>query len=579
VTPGGDAVPPEPEGAISITSRASTRGRDGRAGVDLALLVSVSTLAAVACVHFRLVDRVDVAIDGLGPVDLNGIVALAVLLPVATTVFATRRYRDAMEVRGELARLSLRDGLTGLPNRLFLSEWLEKELRRTKRSDVWVAVLFLDLDRFKLINDTHGHDVGDALLAALAGRLRGCIENEDDRVVRYAGDEFILVTHDEPMRPNSSIRLARRVLAVLDEPFAIGSESLRVSASIGIAVATDGTGTADDLIRQADAAMYDAKGREEGQPVVYAEDVHGTRFTPATLEPHLRRAAERGDFRLVYQPVVDVATGHLSGVETLLRWDHPTRGPVSPVEFVPVLEESGLIVPVGAWVLTEALRQARAWNHANPHREPLRVAINVSARQLAHAGFEDTVRTALRTHPVPPATICLEITEGALMVDIEQAWSTLRVLKRMGVKLALDDFGTGYSSLSYLRQFSLDMLKVDKSFVDGLGTSTEDTAIVEHVIGMARALGMVTVGEGVETPLQLAELHRLGCQLVQGYLLSPPVGATEISGMLSKGTNLGKAAVGTTDGTAPARPVSPFDGPVPFPPAAAPAPASTAQLL
>jgi diguanylate cyclase (GGDEF)-like protein len=542
VARGGDAVPPRPEGAISITAKASTRGRDARAGVDLALLVSASTLAAVACVHFALVDRIEAAIDGFGPVDLNGVVALAVLVPVATTIFALRRYRDSVEVHQELARLSLRDGLTGLPNRLFLSEWLEKELKRTRRTDVRVAVLFIDLDRFKLVNDTHGHEVGDALLAALAGRLRSCAGGEDDRVVRYAGDEFVVVTHDDPMRPNTSIRLARRVLAALDDPFAVGTESLRVSASIGIAV-SDGAGSADDLMRQADAAMYDAKGHDDGQPVVYDEAVHGLRFTPATLEPHLRQAAERGDFRLVYQPVVDVSSGHLVAVETLLRWDHPTRGPVGPAEFVPVLEESGLIVPVGAWVLTEALRQARAWNHANPHREPLRVTINVSARQLAHAGFEETVRAALRESPVPPSTICLEITEGALMVDIEQAWSTLRVLKRMGVKLALDDFGTGYSSLSYLRQFSLDLLKVDKSFVDGLGTSVEDTAIVEHVIGMARALGMVTVGEGVETPLQLAELNRLGCQLVQGYLLSPPVGAAEISAMLSRGTNLGKAAV------------------------------------
>ncbi len=526
----------------SRSTRVAPRGRDTRAGVDLALIVSVSTLAAAACIHFALVDRIAEAIDGVGPVDLNGVVALAVLVPVATTIYAVRRYRDSVEVHTELARLSLRDGLTGLPNRMFLSAWLEKDLGRTRRTDTRVAVLFVDLDRFKLINDTHGHEVGDALLAALAGRLRSCVEHEDDRVIRYAGDEFVLITHDEPMRPNTSVRLARRVLAALDQPFAIGNEQLRVAASIGIAV-SDGTETGDDLMRRADAAMYDAKGRDDGQPVVYDEDVHGKRFTPATLEPHLRQAAERGDFRLVYQPVVDVRSGQLVAVETLLRWDHPTRGPVGPDEFVPVLEESGLIVPVGAWVLTEALRQARAWNHANPHREPLRVTINVSARQLAHAGFEETVRAALRESPVPPSTICLEITEGALMVDIDQAWSALRALKRMGVKLALDDFGTGYSSLSYLRQFSLDLLKVDKSFVDGLGTSKEDTAIVEHVIGMARALGMVTVAEGVETPQQLAELRRLDCQLVQGYLMSPPVGASEISALLSKGTNLGRAAV------------------------------------
>jgi diguanylate cyclase (GGDEF)-like protein len=491
-------------------------------------------------VGFGVVDRVGAALEGLGPIDLNGVVALAVLIPVATTLFATRRYRDAMSVRGELARLSLRDGLTGLPNRLFLSQWLDTQLRAARRAGTRISVIYVDLDRFKVVNDTHGHEIGDALLVAVAGRLRGCAEDEGDRVVRCSGDEFVVVCGDDAMRPAVAIRTARRILAAFDQPFAIGTESLRVAASVGIAVSRDGS-TPEELMRQADAAMYDAKGREANDPVIYDETVHGRRFTPATLEPHLRTAAEEGDFRVVYQPVVDVRSGHMVAVETLLRWDHPTRGPVPPSEFVPVLEESGLIVPVGAWVLTEALRQAREWNHANPHREPLRVTINVSARQLAHTGFEATVRAALRESPVPPSTICLEITEGALMVDIDQAWSTLRVMKSLGLKLALDDFGTGYSSLSYLRQLSLDMLKVDKSFVDGLGTSAEDTAIVEHVIGMARALGMVTVGEGVETALQLAELDRLGCQLVQGYLLSPPVAASEIGVMLTRGTSLRKA--------------------------------------
>ncbi len=494
------------------------------------------TLGAVVSIHFGIVDRI-LATDP--SVDRDGIVALAVLVPLTSIAYAVRRYRDAMSVRQELARTSLRDGLTGLPNRVYLGEWLEQELKATRRGEQRIAVLFVDVDRFKLINDTHGHEVGDAVLVGLAVRLRECTEDDADRVVRYAGDAFVVICHDDPLRPAATVRLARRILSALEEPFLVGEESLRVSASIGVAVST-GRESAEELVRHADAAMYDAKSHDDGRPVVFDESVHASRFSPATLEPHLRKAADDDDFRLVYQPVVETSTGRMVAVEALVRWEHPDRGPVRPAEFIPVLEESGLIVPVGAWILEQALQQSHEWAVANPHADTLRVAINVSARQLAQAGFEDRVRSALGRFPVPPGSICLEITEGALMVDIEAAWSSLRLLKRMGVKLALDDFGTGYSSLSYIRSFSLDMLKIDRSFVTGLGTSDEDTAIVEHVIGMARALGMVTVGEGVETPQQLAELHRLGCDLVQGYLLSPPVAAQEISAMLSRGASLGR---------------------------------------
>lgn len=496
-------------------------------------------MTAAASIHFEAADRV---IDGARrhePLNLNGLLAVVLLVPVATTIYAVRRYRDAMAVRAELARLSLRDDLTGLPNRLFLSEWVDRELKAVHRAGARVGVLFVDLDRFKIVNDTHGHDVGDAVLVALAARLRDCVEESDaDRVIRYAGDEFLILCCEDPLRPVTE-RYARRVLAALEDPFSIGSAALRVAASVGVAISKPGE-TGEELIRRADAAMYDAKARDDGRPVFFDESVHGRRFSPATLEPHLRRAAEEKSFRLVYQPVVDTASGQMVAVETLLRWDHPDRGPVPPVEFIPVLEESGLIVPVGAWIIEEALKQAQAWHLAYPDRPPLRVAINVSARQLAQSGFEAHVRAALGATPVPPGSICLEITEGALMVDIEATWSSLRLFKHMGIKLALDDFGTGYSSLSYIRNFSLDMLKIDRSFVMGLGESVEDTAIVEHVIGMAKALGMVTVGEGIETPRQLAELHRLGCELAQGYLLSHPVGPEEIDAILSRGGGLAR---------------------------------------
>ncbi|HYI62632.1 MAG TPA: bifunctional diguanylate cyclase/phosphodiesterase [Acidimicrobiales bacterium] len=509
-------------------------------------------LLAVASIRFRVADWVIGAAGQVEALDVNGILAMAVLVPAATTIYAVRRYRDAMEIREELARLSLRDNLTGLPNRLFLSEWLDRELRLARRRGDRVAVLFVDLDRFKVINDTHGHDVGDAVLAQVASRLRQCVSDRDsDRVVRYAGDEFLVISREDPGRLSAD-RLARSILTTLEEPFQVGPDTLRVAASIGVAL-SDGRElmAGEDLIRQADAAMYDAKARDDGRPVLYDVAVHGRRFSPTTLEPHLRRAAEQGEFRLLYQPVVDTATGHLVSVEALLRWDHPDRGPVSPVEFIPVLEESGLIVPVGAWIIEEAFGQALRWHQDHPGRPPLRVAVNVSARQLAQTGFEEHVRATLSSIPVPPGSLCLEITEGALMVDIEAAWSSLRLLKRMGVKLALDDFGTGYSSLSYIRSFSLDMLKIDRSFVKGLGQSAEDTAIVEHVIGMARALGMTTVGEGVETPQQLGELHRLGCDLSQGFLLSRPVEAAEIDAMLAAGLPLGRPGPSPSDGLPP----------------------------
>ena len=505
--------------------------------------MTICVLGAVAAIHFRVADRAIEAADAFEALNLNGLFALAVLVPVATTIYAVRRYRDAMRIRSELARLSLRDELTGLPNRLFLSQWLDGQMRLVRKRRGRIAVLFVDLDRFKAINDTHGHDVGDAVLVAIALRLRDCLADpETDRVVRYSGDEFLVIVQEDGLRPTAA-RQARAIVAALDTPFPVGPDTLRVTASIGLAL-SDGDEAGDELIRRADAAMYDAKARGDGQPVTYDVTVHGPRFNPTTLEPQLRRAAEEGAFRLAYQPVVDAETGRMVGVEALLRWDHPERGAVSPAEFIPVLEESGLIVPVGAWVVSEAVRQAHTWHRAYPGRAPLHVAVNVSARQLAQSGFDEHVRSVLADHPIPPGALCLELTEGALMVDVDAAWSSLRQLKHMGVKLALDDFGTGYSSLSYIRNFSLDMLKIDRSFVTGLGASKEDTAIVEHVIGMARALGMVTVGEGVETPVQLAELRRLGCERLQGYLLSPPVAAAEIDDMLSRGGNLSRTGAG-----------------------------------
>lgn len=529
------------QGAAVIPSQNFSRTRDHRAGVELAGLVVAAVVISVGCIHLGLGERLGGALDRAGPFVRDGVVILALAVTAAATVFARRRQHDAESARSELARVALHDGLTGLPNRRYLTEWLETELVASHRAGARVALLVVDLDRFELIADTHGHRVGDAVLRVVADRLRSCVTDPGDRVVRHSAHEFAVTCRDDPLRPLVTTRLAGRVLSALEEPVEVGRESLRVTASVGIALSTEKC-TVAELVRDADCALRDAEARGDGRPAVFDPTVDDRRSSRAGLEPHLQAAARGGGFRLAYQPVVDVTTGEIVAAEALLRWDHPERGAVPPTEFVPVLEDTGLIVEVGAWVVREAIAQAHRWHEENPDRAPIRVMINVSARQLAQTGFAAVVREALVATPAPPGSVCLELTEGALMVDVDAAWSALRLLKRLGVQLALDDFGTGYSSLSYIRRFSLDVLKIDRSFVEGLGSSFEDTAIVEHVIGMARGLGMVTIGEGVERPVQLAELERLGCDMTQGFLLSEPLPAEGISVLLTEGASLGPFA-------------------------------------
>jgi diguanylate cyclase (GGDEF)-like protein len=485
--------------------------------------------------------------------NLNGLMALVILVPIATTVFARRRYKEALSVRRELVRLSLHDALTGLPNRMLLADWLASDIQTSQRHNSQAGVLFVDLDKFKVVNDTHGHEVGDRLMRAVAERLRRMMRPED-RIIRFGGDEFVILC-PAVNSAASAEKIAQRVIEIIEQPFTIGEDTMRISASVGVALAEHRGVKPEEVLRDADVAMYQAKAKGSGHVTVFDRSMTGT-LTPATAEEQIRQALEAGEFHLHYQPVVELASGRVVGAEALLRWISEDRGTVSPAEFIPLLEETGLIVPVGTWVLEEACREAARIAAILDGAPPITITVNVSARQLAQVDFGEKVANAMRAAGVGPGQITLEITEGALMHDVSSAWTVLRQAKALGVKLALDDFGTGYSSLSYVRRFSLDMLKVDKSFIDGIDSSPEDRAIVEHVVGMAQALGMVTVAEGVERPEQLQWLRRLGAKLAQGYAMSRPIPGQDFEAIVAR------------------REIDPFNVVSGDGPAAAPAPAA-----
>lgn len=455
------------------------------------------------------------------------IVALA-LSPFAMWFF----YRQFASTQRALTQLAGIDTLTGLPNRLGLTERLESAIEATRDTAEGVAILFVDLDRFKVVNDTFGHELGDALMVQVAHRLRDTVR-PGDQVSRYGGDEFVVICSDIA-NAGMAKQIAQRIIDAITVSYATGTQTLNISCSIGISLTNAQGASARDSLRDADVAMYQAKGAGPGVYRIY-DHILGKALTPSAIESRLRTAVEREEFRVYYQPVVDTLDGRILGVEALLRWEDPERGLVEPREFLPLLEETGLIVDVGAWVLAEACRQAAVWRRLFP-RNALEIKVNVSARQLGQVGFSDLVSETLRQHALSPESLVLEITESALMDDVSSAWTMLRATKATGVRLALDDFGTGFSSLSYIRQFSLDMLKIDRSFVSGIVEEPDDLAIVEHVVGLARALGLVTVAEGVEQSGQLRCLQLLRCDRAQGFWFSPPVPPGAIEAMLADPT-------------------------------------------
>jgi diguanylate cyclase (GGDEF)-like protein len=428
---------------------------------------------------------------------------------------------------------SLHDALTGLPNRALFYDRVGHAFSRAERDGTDVAVLLLDVDQFKTINDSLGHEAGDDLLVALSTRLLD-VTRSSDTVARLGGDEFVVLCEVESEA--EAFAIADRIALAWEQPIRVGAGGeVFVSASVGIAVAHEQQ-SPEKMLREADAAMYRAKESGRGRSELFDEDMRQRAFERLRMESDLRRAVEREQFLVHYQPIFDLAAGRLIGVEALVRWERPGRGIVGPGEFIGLAEETGLIASLGRWVLDRATADVSAWRDSDPKAADLRVTVNVSGHQLARPEFLDEVRAALRRSGLAPGNLGLEITESVLMNDVSPARSTLEALRALGVRVLLDDFGTGYSSLARLKGFPVDAIKIDRSFVDGLGSEDEDAAIVGAIVEIADSLGVEAIAEGVEQPDQLARLRELGASAAQGYLFAAPMPAEELAQLLVDGS-------------------------------------------
>jgi diguanylate cyclase (GGDEF)-like protein/PAS domain S-box-containing protein len=434
---------------------------------------------------------------------------------------------DRKSMEEELVHQALHDSLTGLPNRALLTDRLVQGLAGSERRGSTLGVVFLDLDRFKTVNDSFGHVSGDDLLRHVGKRIAGVIR-PGDTVARNGGDEFVVVCDDVSVLETEQI--AERVVATLREPFSIRNQEITITASIGIAMADAGA-TPESLLRDSDAAMYRAKERGRGRIELFDEVLRTKVERRMATESALRRALEREELTVYYQPVVDLVTGAMVSAEALLRWEHPERGLILPDEFIPLAEETGLIVPIGAWVLEQACERLVQWHHTDPS---MSVAVNLSVRQTAAPNIAGVIEDVLRRSGARAENLCLELTESLFMEDVVFFEKTLTSLKLLGAKLSIDDFGTGYSSLSYLKRFPVDAVKVDRTFIDGLGSDPHESALVAAIVAMAEALDLEVTAEGVESADQLAHLKELRCQRAQGFYLARPMPAVDIDRLIAE---------------------------------------------
>jgi len=448
---------------------------------------------------------------------------------VAGLVLNSRDVTDRVVLEEQLTTQAFTDSLTGLPNRALFKDRLQHSLSRRSTAELSVAVLFLDLDGFKAVNDTLGHSAGDELLVMVSDRLRHVVR-PSDTVARFGGDEFAVLVEDLPVSGYET-ELAQRINDTMREPFDLDGEEVHVAASVGIALVDLNAHSAEQLLRNADLAMYQAKSVGAGGFAVYHPGLHEGLVERVRLEADLRKALDGDQLVVHYQPMISMRTGQVTGVEALLRWEHPERGTIPPTEFIPMAESTGLIRPIGLWVLREACLQTVRWQRAVPEMTPLKVSVNVSARQLHQEDLADRVEQVLAETGLPADRLTLEMTESVLIDNRDETLETLSRLRDMGVRLAIDDFGTGYSSLSYLHQFRVDVLKIDRSFVERLSNGG-DAALVSTILRLGQTMRLETVAEGIENPQEMLMLRRQGCTTGQGFHFSPPVAAAEIEELL-----------------------------------------------
>lgn len=440
---------------------------------------------------------------------------------------------DRKEVEEKLAHDAMHDSLTGLPNRKRLMARLNRTLERLRKStDYSFAVYFIDLDRFKIINDTLGHQAGDELLLKITEKLE-LVVRPNDMVARLGGDEFVILVEDVKTEKQIS-SVAERILKSLREPMMIAGQKVYSGASIGIVLGCAEYERADDLLRDADLAMYRAKSKGKGRYEIFDAKVHSGTLTLLQLEIDLRRAIENNEFILNYQPVVSLNSEEISGFEALVRWQHPIRGIVPPNDFIPIAEETGLILPIGRWVLREACLQLHRWQQQFPDTKDLVMNVNLSARELEQKDLISQIRKVLKETKIDPHCLKLEITESVIMKNAEQAIKTVKDLRDMGIRVSIDDFGTGYSSLSYLHRFPIDTLKVDRSFINRIGAEGEHSEIIQTIIKLAANLGMDVVAEGVESEEQLNFLKDMNCEFGQGYYYSKPLDSNAAFALVEK---------------------------------------------